>query len=487
MMKAVWILAFLVSLLPPISNELHPHRNVETRWISESIEENTKGVQKRWNLKQSFENQKRYRSPQMKTTWQNSNIKAVKDADVNRKYMMELKSHYGFYSVLNSRTIKWKNFKRTIFDTAHMKDGRKMNAYESFKSPSGLQRMKEDIVNTENPYATISKDRKREPKNEYRNWKQVDRLISGQVNEEYQTRDKPALELHKKRLARNRRFISLPSSQELPCDNTVSCHRRCSSSFQVSYNEKLVCYCDIYCEPFQDCCHDFDKFCQVSNGIVTQKNTNASLPLPQPSSDIESDPPGGESSLENKLWQCYKSELEIKKTNGFWMISSCPQSWQPDDVYHQCKMLSGLTKITLDNYQYPPVYTNSSVVFHNKFCAQCNGVASQRLKSYHLSLNCDLTPPDHLSTIDKVKFLFDYCNRISWKPKQGDPRRYCLQVHTDCSGNNLTLANECLDSNARLVSDNKCIYKNMKCASCKVRDISQLKCGPYGEVNKTIL
>ncbi|KAK3737446.1 hypothetical protein QZH41_000166 [Actinostola sp. cb2023] len=253
----------------------------------------------------------------------------------------------------------------------------------------------------------------------------------------------------------------------------MSCRNQCLHPRKAEYKEKLSCYCDVRCENFKDCCADYDDFCKA-------KKTNSSDGIDIGSGvDVGSGLTSNQTAAEDRLWSCFKTAKNMKRTKGIWMVGSCPDSWPKDDVFYQCRNLSVTNEITKENYRYLPVYTSNGRVYHNRFCAQCNGVPLQKTTSYELSLNCDVSPPQHLSSKEQIAFLFSYCSQITWAPLEGAPRRYCLNTLAKCANN--AMQDQCDNAKVRIVNDNKCIYKNVHCAQCNNK-ISAFVCGPYRSI-----
>ncbi|KAK3730005.1 hypothetical protein QZH41_000958 [Actinostola sp. cb2023] len=255
----------------------------------------------------------------------------------------------------------------------------------------------------------------------------------------------------------------------------MSCRNKCFHPRQVVYEDKLSCYCDVHCEFFKDCCADYDDFCKTGDENNTAAN-NYTLRYQTTNADIlNTSLPSNQTPPSNEeLWNCFQQENIKPRTKGIWMIGSCPASWPKDDVLYQCRNLSVTNKITKENYRYLPVYTSNGRVYHNRFCAQCNGVHFNESLSYQFSYQCKFSPPQHVN-ISEIMENTSNCTRIGWKPAQGDPRRYCLRVKSKCT--NTTMQGQCINGKVRIVNNNKCIYKNVHCARCN-HDFSDIMCGP---------
>ncbi|XP_020912909.2 uncharacterized protein LOC110250642 [Exaiptasia diaphana] len=98
-----------------------------------------------------------------------------------------------------------------------------------------------------------------------------------------------------------------------------------------------------------------------------------------------------------------------------------------------------------------------------------------------IPIRMKVTPPDGASQREKLEFVFTYCTGISWKPRNGDPRRYCLRIKSECDKSTSDrLHRECNETIVGLVNDNECIYKNIKCAKCNNKMMPNITCGPNG-------
>ncbi|KAK3700228.1 hypothetical protein QZH41_004000 [Actinostola sp. cb2023] len=255
----------------------------------------------------------------------------------------------------------------------------------------------------------------------------------------------------------------------------MSCRNQCLHPRQVVYEDKLSCYCDVDCEFFKDCCADYDDFCKPGDGNATEANNT--LGFQTPSADIPlnatmSSTPSQSSNGE--LWQCFESNIVKKRTKGIWMIGSCPNYWPKDYVFFKCINVSNANKVAKES-RYLPVFTSNGRVYHNRFCAQCNGVSFNETKSYQFSYKCEFPPPQNLSISERMQFILSNCTSLGWTPGQGDPRRYCLKLKSTCVFQTSSMQEQCINGNVRIVNDKACIYKNVYCARCNYNSIM---CGP---------
>ena len=260
-----------------------------------------------------------------------------------------------------------------------------------------------------------------------------------------------------------------PPSVSVNCNGSLSCRNRCQSLRTFLRQEALPCFCDVDCTYFKDCCADYDEYCHhdstrtppIQDNLVNQLNKN--------------------------LWKCYSGHHTLSAIEGVWMIGSCPRSWPEDDVLYRCRNLSAANRITRENYRYLPAYTSNGRVYHNRFCAQCNGVSPSEMASFELSFSCAVRVPDNFSPSQRFDYLFSYCDssKINWKAPVNAPRRYCVTLNTISRCADEDIRGRCINGSVGIVFISSMVgnYKNIYCAKCDRH--SQFHCGPRETIAKS--
>ena len=126
----------------------------------------------------------------------------------------------------------------------------------------------------------------------------------------------------------------------ISCSKNVSCAQR-SCSDRLSFSDVLTCYCDAYCQFFQDCCYDYWSACNTSE---YGKN----------SSEIEDDL--------LRPWFCVSLGDTL-----YWMKSKCSKSWPHDEVESLC--INPPSRLNSSTYL---DFFDDNITYRNRHCARCN-------------------------------------------------------------------------------------------------------------------
>lgn len=323
----------------------------------------------------------------------------------------------------------------------------------------------------------------------------------------------------------------------VPCKvpSSYSCMGRCSREWDLGPKVgRLQCFCDSYCETFMDCCADYDKYCSTSNFLLPQGtflNSSRIAPTVTTALVLESSkllltnapdlsksstvtsqlltppfrsiiaPPSSRSykpsaatqqtipaSLSSGLqmeqlgdapderWTCIQ-DGHGNETVGIWMIASCPKQWPADLTKKKCEQSHSLS---VENYNdMIPVSDKRGVNYKNRNCARCTEANASEIVSFELDFTCIVTPPQHFSRAEALRFLFKYCSRIRWKARDGKQRRYCKAISSSCETTSSNFQN-CKNGSFRIVYDEATgkNYKNIFCAKCRKSKASKFICGP---------
>ena len=316
----------------------------------------------------------------------------------------------------------------------------------------------------------------------------------------------------------------------------VSCLGRCSREWDFGPTvARLQCFCDYYCEMFMDCCADYDKHCSTSSFLaaedttlisstakqtlktaLVQQSTNLS-PMkgtalftsnnvtsqvltssikiikslhisPSPSYERIMSHQTSEATLKSgfpkeqlsdapdERWNCVQ-DGHANETVGVWMIAACPKQWPADLTKKKCEQPYSLS---VENYNdMIPVSDQGGTNYKNRHCARCAEVKESEIIPLELDITCTVTPPQHFSRSDALKFLFKYCPKIQWKARDGKHRRYCKTLSSSCQTSSPHYHN-CKNGTFRIIYDaaTRKNYKNLFCAKCYEKNRSKFLCGP---------
>ena len=342
-----------------------------------------------------------------------------------------------------------------------------------------------------------------------------------------------------RRSARSQNVSDLSDSFILRCigPSSYSCQGRCSIGWDKGPTvERLQCFCDAYCENFNDCCADFDLYCQSPPNLLTPQdvglNSTHVLPnitiarkrqstillqanesvlfesknfpskalltsAPQPlMTSLTISPSTAYKTITvqetrtiassgflktqrreapDERWKCVR-DGHANKTSGIWMLAACPKHWPADMTRKQCEQAY---RFYAENFQdMIPVSDHHGNIYKNRHCAKCNLAEVTEIDPFELDVACMVTPPQYFSRSETLRFLLKYCPRkIKWKARDGQQRRYCTSIYSSCLETSPYYRN-CTIGSSRIVYNYRKNFKNVFCAKCHDQSTSKLTCGP---------
>lgn len=179
----------------------------------------------------------------------------------------------------------------------------------------------------------------------------------------------------------------------------------------------------------------------------------------------------------DERWACVQ-DGHGNKTVGIWMISSCPKQWPADSTKKKkCEQSYSLSAENCNDMI--PASDKRGVNYKNRHCAKCAEANASEIMSFELDINGMVTPPQHYSRAEALRFLFKYCSRIRWKAPDGNNRRHCKAISSSCETTSSYFQN-CKNGSFRIVYDRATgkNYKNIFCAKCLKSKVSEFICGP---------
>lgn len=168
-----------------------------------------------------------------------------------------------------------------------------------------------------------------------------------------------------------------------------------------------VCYCDMYCSVFRDCCFDANV---TDSEIVDKKNYSKLLDLV-------------ECNYDRRLYG-------TKNNIGYHVIQKCPQTYTDLELKQKCEF-SNLTQ---------PVTAPDGISYSNEYCAMCNNVTGyQYWSTVIFKASCprlDLVAMNGSSVKDRLVFLKQHCPTWRFTPSKNSKPRVCRRFshpNTNCS------------------------------------------------------
>ena len=179
-----------------------------------------------------------------------------------------------------------------------------------------------------------------------------------------------------------------------------SCPDQLGSSYDYTI-ESARCYCDAYCQSFQDCCNDYWNSGNASKH--ERSSTKIKEDFLQP-------------------WSCVSLGDE-----RYWMKNKCFKSWPHDEVESLC--VNQPSRINSSTYfdLIPVLGVQDNITYRNRHCARCNH--QDNFENWEVSMPLNFQPVGIQSMGDLIDFLLEFANnhsiRNSFVPKSDMPRRYC--------------------------------------------------------------
>ena len=247
---------------------------------------------------------------------------------------------------------------------------------------------------------------------------------------------------------------------ELNCGTKVySCSNKCEentthSIFSSSNSKQTIsdCYCDKSCDAvFWDCCGNYKESCSANS-----KSTD-----------------NDDFYKRKGKWRCITMKVDTRgclRSEGSWMVSRCPSSWQNDEVKTKCHNPS----LSLDAHSlllYLPVAGLPDLLtYRNQYCALCNNVS--KYEFWTLIFKSDAIPPPYYTPNDFAEFIArNYHLLEGIRPKDGQRIRWCTysDIVSTCPDSTLQQGlKNCVQGTVGLVKDvnSNTTFKNTACALC---------------------
>lgn len=218
-----------------------------------------------------------------------------------------------------------------------------------------------------------------------------------------------------------------------------------------------ACSCDYGCEFFGDCCIDYIRHCKQAapdEYLTSEENT------PDTFEDATR-------LLDRSQVTCVTLPQE---TDHYWMVSSCPKTWENDLVKSRCEDYQPM--MNLDLAIIPVSYGGLS--YKNVYCALCNGLNQNELTPWKLELLCSQNLTDMIisgnATLSDL-LASGECTISIQPPSDSSPSgsRKCLasEVTGDCPVSSDQDVSALCSSYQNFVRDeNGTTFRNPYCKLC---------------------
>ncbi|XP_071804245.1 uncharacterized protein [Asterias amurensis] len=232
------------------------------------------------------------------------------------------------------------------------------------------------------------------------------------------------------------------------CDQKHSCDR-----MGCTAGSKRLCQCDNLCPFFDDCCHDYNRSCtqEPLDNFSGFAKSNLSCV--------------GETIGDILSWQL-----------GYWMVASCPDTFDNLDVVTQCQTLISDSMVS----RIPVTDTASGTLYRNVHCGICNGINLTMLTAWTVQIvqckpriNISNLILKGTSTEEKLLILDTYCQSKVHPPRLSNqfpaPRPCFPNLQASCSTPELQIefGAGCASYTA-VVQNRNLFYKNPHCFKCSL-------------------
>ncbi|XP_072031884.1 uncharacterized protein [Amphiura filiformis] len=182
-------------------------------------------------------------------------------------------------------------------------------------------------------------------------------------------------------------------------------------------NKATACGCDDLCAFFNDCCYDMKASCAIQN--------------PHRDSFFRS---LTERQVVREHITCVRPNSDGKRTQGVWMVSSCPDTMRNSEASRKCQEYSESESAMYDTV---PVTDNLGLTYKNVHCGICHGVSTTDLTLWNIQAHCDERTStilndsvDNNSTfLEIIQLLSKNCSLSFSSPEDVGPlgNRSCVQ------------------------------------------------------------
>lgn len=221
-----------------------------------------------------------------------------------------------------------------------------------------------------------------------------------------------------------------------------------------------VCYCDIACNIFNDCCH---------NNKVTIDNFETQK--------ISSD-------MKSNYTSCFLHIMadHLARQRGYYMVSKCPKTNANTDDEIKCSKTRSRNEL--------PVTGKDGLTYKNEHCARCHGVKTFQKWTLRYKFDCDVTV-DEISKQDNYEDmieLFQSANchaavfppvgvprqRVCWKQKSIPKKSEIMFNRTECLRyqNPVIEMKDSITSRNMFCLDKKAITMHSAACALPVKDYS---------------
>ena len=234
------------------------------------------------------------------------------------------------------------------------------------------------------------------------------------------------------------------------CSQNLSCAQRSCPNRLSFTNEFPGCYCDSYCESFQDCCYDYSSTCNTSKSKKNSTKIKEDLLWP---------------------WFC----VSLGRTS-YWMKNKCSKSWPHDEVESLCVNLQSRFNSSTYLDFVPVLGVQDNITYRNRHCARCN--YQDNFDFWKIRASLSFQPVGVRTIGNLIDFLLKFEDKGSnvFVPASEMPRRYCLKPVSNCSSSmSEKVYHKCAHGDVALVVGEH-LYRNKHCASCNGEE--SVTCGP---------
>lgn len=271
-------------------------------------------------------------------------------------------------------------------------------------------------------------------------------------------------------------YAGFPANIAGTCTPEQTCNGQCPWT-ERSQGRPPLCFCDQDCQFFNDCCKDHSQ--------CSRYRTFASGTQPQPSSIANTSATYSCVSLHNfvdkKEWQIISAGRPVEKMRlGYYIIATCPTQMSSDVDRNYRKMCEDENRDTILN---TPVYDYQGLTYKNMFCALCNGLSIQNIKSWNVEFsNCNSSfNSTGLWTVNSnggpsggfaewVTLATKHCIVSTTEPVEAKPLRRCFpNLVSDCPSNFYDQRIRTLCQRYQsVIAANGIYYRNKYCAQCNL-------------------
>ncbi|XP_041471191.1 adhesion G-protein coupled receptor G6-like [Lytechinus variegatus] len=271
-------------------------------------------------------------------------------------------------------------------------------------------------------------------------------------------------------------YAGFPANIGGTCTPEQTCSGQCPWT-EGNSGRPPLCFCDQDCPFFNDCCKDHTQCSRYRTHVSAIHSQTPSIT----STNVTYSCVRVRNFVDKKEWQIISAGRPVEKLQyGYYIIASCPTKMSSDTDRNYRKMCEDENRDVILN---TPVYDHQGLTYKNMFCALCNGLSIQNIKSWNVEFSkCNSSfNSTGLWTVNSeigtsgtftkwVSLATKYCDVTVTEPAKAKPLRRCFpNLVSNCPSSFFDQRIRTLCRRYQsVIAANGIYYRNKYCAQCNL-------------------